>query len=579
MSKRISFPFSRQDSGLLIIIAAGLFAALFPIFAIIGVLGMFSPTPSLDMWDGGLGFYQATLSGDHSRWLAQHNEHRIVLSRMLFWLDYELFGGMTIFLIVMNYVIVAFAVILLWRIALARVACESDSRCMAFLVACFVTAWLYQWMQFENFAWSFQSQFFLAQILPLLAFYLLYKSVALVAMQDRVPASMYFILACLTGLACAGTMANGVLALPLMTAYALVVRMRWWQYCILALLTVLTLGLYFQNYVSPGHHGSVSEAILQHPLQLALYVAYYLGGPFYFLLGQTITGLIAAISSTVIMALVSFVCLCQCIKSPRTNALKLALVFTVIYLVGTALGTGGGRLIFGVGQALSPRYTTPALLAWVCILMLVLPWLQKVIRRFPLTSSGVIAVLAMLMLAQQSKALHPQFHRISDRNVAGLALELGVRDEEKLNDVYPSPDVLIPLAENASRENLAIFGAYPWRDLRQTMGTIATHSHLPGCIGSVDTATIVHTDSDYLRISGWLINNERIVPELIAITNTGGQIAGYALSGIPRPDVTDTIEHYSGRAGFQGYVRKDMVGSTVILVPDTDPCELVTDLP
>ncbi|MGD4365427.1 hypothetical protein QT713_22860, partial [Xanthomonas citri pv. citri] len=42
----------------------------------------FSPVPFWDMWDGGLGFYVRQMT-DVSQWWAQHNEHRIVLSRIL----------------------------------------------------------------------------------------------------------------------------------------------------------------------------------------------------------------------------------------------------------------------------------------------------------------------------------------------------------------------------------------------------------------------------------------------------------------------------------------------------------------
>lgn len=583
MLKGISVSLGRQDVRRLTIVAAAVFASVFVVLAIIGVMGMFSPVPFWDMWDGGLAFYLATSSGDFGLWFAQHNEHRVVLSRLLFWLDYEVFGGMAVFLIVMNYVIVAMAVLLFWRIALARLAGEKDHRYLAAVVACFMTAWLYQWIQSENLGWSFQSQFFLAQLLPVLAFYLLHKSVPPDATVYPQPALLFFALACLTGIASAGTMANGVLALPLMTVYALIVRMRWWQVFCLAVVSMLILGLYFYDYYSPGHHGSLSEAILQTPLQLAFYIALYLGTPFYYLFGQALSGTIAAVSATFIMALVSLTCLYQGVRNPRANTLKLALVFGVVYLVGTAVGTGGGRLIFGVSQALSSRYSTPALMAWACILMLVLPGLWRTIRRFPLPGGVLIAALLGPMVTQQLKVLKPDpqlDHLASQRNVAGLALELRILDEAQINQVYPAAEPLLRRTAFMSQNNLAFFGAYPWRDLNQTIGTLAPSAHLPACSGNVDLAEVVPTDPSYIRVDGWLINNEeRVIPELITITSPGGYIAGYALAGVPRADVADTIGSHAGRAGFRGYVRADLIEENIILIADKAPCELITDLP
>lgn len=572
--------FGRKNTRQLTMIAATVFAALFVILAITGAVRMFSPVPFWDMWGGTLGFYIATQDGNSSIWWAQHNEHRIVLSRMLFWLDYKLFGGMSVFLIVMNFIIVAMAIILFWRVALARLAAEPARYRVAFIVCCFLTAWLYQWMQHENLGWAFQSQFFLAQFLPLLSFYLLHKSVS-PASPDR-PAStqLSFACACIVGVASAGTMANGVLALPLLTLYAIIVRLRWWQVLTLAVLTAVTLSLYFNNYTSPGYHGSISEAILEQPLQLVHFVALYLGTPFFYLFGQSASGSIAAVTSTAAMASITFTYLYLGLRNPRDNALQLALVSAIVYLVGTAAGTGGGRLIFGVYQAISYRYTTPALMAWACVLMLTLPWLLQTLRSYPRSSSGLILGLLSLMLIQQLGAARAQHNLVFNRNVAGLVLELEVRDETQIGSIYEMSDGLLRTAEVASRYNLTIFGAYPWRDLKETIGQPASVRRRPTCAGNIDLASPIDTDPAYLRVDGWLLNHaEQVVPELITITSAGGQIAGYALAGQPRPDVTDAIGSHAALAGFRGYIKADLANETVILLADKAPCELITDLP
>lgn len=73
--------------------------------AILGGARAYTPVPFWDMWEGLFNFYLLVQSGDTSVWWAQHNEHRIVLSRLLFWLDIAVFRGAGLFLIIMNYVL------------------------------------------------------------------------------------------------------------------------------------------------------------------------------------------------------------------------------------------------------------------------------------------------------------------------------------------------------------------------------------------------------------------------------------------------------------------------------------------
>lgn len=94
---------------------------LVPVFlglAIIGGYEAYSPVPMGDMWNGTLGFYVNASHGDWSSWWAQHNEHRILLSRILFWMEEAWFSGKGLFLLVTNYLLVAGVAILfffIWR--------------------------------------------------------------------------------------------------------------------------------------------------------------------------------------------------------------------------------------------------------------------------------------------------------------------------------------------------------------------------------------------------------------------------------------------------------------------------------
>ena len=187
-------------------------AALFVALAIAGAVRAYSPVPYWDMWSGYLPFLDQAASGDWTVWWRQHNEHRILLTRLLFWMDLRWFGGASWFLLAANYVLIALGAVLACKILRELPVPPGRDADMHALMA-FAVIWLFFWSQWENLTWGFQSQFIMAQMLPLAALYMLYRSLK--------GGSATFALACLLGLMCAGTMANGILALPLMTAYAL----------------------------------------------------------------------------------------------------------------------------------------------------------------------------------------------------------------------------------------------------------------------------------------------------------------------------------------------------------------------
>ena len=473
----------------------------------------------------------------------------------------------------MNHVLVAAAVLLFWRMSNERLHSMAVSRTTGFFIGCFFIAWLYQWMQHENLAWAFQSQFFLAQLLPLCAFYWLHRT------ATHSHANINFLIACLFGIASAGTMANGILALPLMALYALIARMRIWRVLLLAALSAIILNLYFNNYQSPAHHGSIVETLLQQPVEVVQFVLLYLGTPFFNLFGRGDLGSVIAMLSSCVMAAIALTFLYQSIRSPRHNTLILALVFGIVYLAGTALGTASGRVTFGVLQAISYRYTTPALMAWACVLTLALPWLLQRGTHFPRLSAVILVATLALMFNLQWQAAKPQHQLVFSREQAGLALALDIQDEAQISQVFEmTPDLLRTVAAAESRQ-LGMFAIHPWRGLRSAIGETVVSNGLPQCAGHVDQVTTITPDPDFIAIQGWLYNaQQQQVPSLITITDAAGVISGFALTGQPRPDVADAVDDHAYLSGFRGYVTSKLTGEAIVLTAEPAPCELTLEL-
>lgn len=563
-------------------------ALYFVLTTLIGMVNSYTPVPYWDMWGGTLGFYIAHRDGDTSIWWSQHNEHRIVLSRILFWLDYELFKGNSVFLFVMNAVLALVSTTLFYlfsRDLMAAQFPEHPQRLQLplWVFTALICAWLFQWMQEENFAWAFQSQFFLAQLMPLVAFYLLARA-ANAGPRQR----LWFIAACVAGVASAGTMANGILALPLMTLYALAIRQSRVRVYLLAIVSLLTLFLYFFDYASPGSHGGGEQSAFAQPLLLIRYVFLYLGTPFYLLFGEADTGMTAAWIATSVIAIVSITLLTLTLRdlwirrqpAAAPQALTLALVFYIIYLVGTAFGTGTGRLIFGVNQALSHRYTTPALMAWSAVFVLLLPLLFRHWRaaRWALIPAGL--GLLLLMITLQWQALAPRHNQVFAHKMAGLALELDIRDEVQINAIYEMSDGLLTVANIASLYDLTMFGMAPWQNLRELPGSrrsgnVPAPQQLPTCLGHIDLVSRIPGESRFYSVEGWMLDPlSQSAAGLIEAQTIDGIVSGFGLSGYSRPDVAAAINVEALQTGFKAYLRTQDSGQALWLIAEGGRCAL-----
>jgi hypothetical protein len=541
-----------------------LLAPLFLATAVIGAFRNYSIVPFWDMWYGYLDFFFRASEGGWKEWWALHNEHRIVLSRVLFWMDLAWFDGTVRFLIAVNYLLVAGAFLTFRAILRDRAGALARTKPAA-LASLFVFICLFSWVQYENFVWGFQSQFFLAQWLPLLAFYLLYQSTV------PSPASLrQFALACIVGVLCTGTMANGVVALPLMVAYALMQRMGWKRIAALALLSVVCLTVYFIDYQSTPGHGSVGE-ISQHPVKLLQYVLVYLGSPFYHWFGARSLPLAQLFG--LVFVVLSAIRAAQCLRNPRQHALETCLLTFVVYIGGTALGTGVGRLVFGLTQAATGRYTTPALMGWMALLMLFLPTLLRSLAAWQNRIVWPLLTLLLSMTVYQAKATHSQRPALFEREVAALALDLGVRDDDQVGRVVYNTDVAIQISEKAAKADLSVFRLPSIRNARQVINRPGGALPAAACSGALTEVDAVARDPRYQRVTGW------IAPAIGEDSISSVRLVNERMT--PPPPVSASAQDRQRPRGqlFKGYLLSEFAWSPVTLAPTGAECSIRVERP
>lgn len=483
-------------------------ASLFIIADLIGGFRAYSPVPFSDMWDGYLAFYDQLQKGHWRVWFAFHNEHRILLARILFWLDLDLFGGQLIFLNVMNYFLLGCIALVFYRYLSWCLDLHWVKRRFLRLAAV-MTFFLFSWAQDDNLVWAFQSQFFMAQLLPISAFFLLDK--AFVAEENK--GQRLYLMAIGVGVLSPLTMANGVLALPLMALQAWLFRGVCARFFHLLLSSMLVWFAYFHGYATPSGHSGVLDALNTDPSLLVLNVFSYLGGPLYRYSGEHPWSIILARVGGAITIILLWIAIRQ--RYPFREGAKLTrdtgLIIFGIYICGTALATAAGRMKLGVDPALVSRYTTPTLMFWSSLVILhrdsfSMLWERKDFSRFLIRA--VALSLLMGMIHVQLKALRSHAEALFNRRVSIIALALGVEDRLQMEYLRGPVDRIMRIANIASQNHWSIFGREALRDLSERMGShpvaVEARSLAEPCFISLHRDELFTGKVDYWLVSGHL---------------------------------------------------------------------------
>jgi len=527
------------------------------LLSLIGLARHFSPVPSWDMWDSGLNFFMH--STDPRLWWALHNEHPIVLARVLYWVDYRLLGGTGAPLVALNYVMLAiFAVT--WITLLRRAPGVTGEQRVAY--AALLIAWCFQWMQSGNMIWPFQVQFFLAYLIPLLSFLALGRSVAKV----RTP---LFHAAAAGGVLSCGTMANGLFVLPLLTTMAASLRLPRRRVIWLTILSCSAWGLYLVGRMAGGGVQSASEG--GPAWAFAGYALLFLGSPFYHWAGGGTPGVIIGIGAGLV-ACAAMVWLTRRVFATAggPRGVDVALVFFMVYVAASALATAWGRFdAHNLEEAATFRYTTPGIMLWAALFCgLVRSGAGAGLRHGGVTA--VLVILAMLaLLNRQLDALRWPNGHVHDRAVAGIALSLGVRDDATISVVHPDPEAVGRVAAAARTAGLSIFRHPPFNVAAEIADGRTIEISLPACDGNLDRRTAVG-DERFVRLDGWAMTPRGGQATWGRVVDREGRVVGAVIFGGRRSDVEAAHGRAGRLSGFSGYMLRDTGPCSVILM-NRDP--------
>lgn len=518
----------------LVLGASALLLAFFLGSVIFGAYLNFSPVPFGDAWRGMVGFYLDSQQNPIA-WWAQHNEHRIFFSKLLFWLNMRYFSGHGAALIAINVVLL----LLTWwmLVAYAKKLVGFSSRREKAMVAATLGMLCFAWMQSQNIISNFQSMFILAFLLPLLSFYCLGR-----ALEDPLHALRWRVFSLIFAVATAHCMINGLFVLPLLALQSWFSERspRW--FIIALACAALSLAVFWVDYQSPITGTLGMAEFKKKPLSVISFALAYLGGPCYIIFQKIEAAIIAG---GLVVALTVYLLLSH--SAYKAKPYAFALLAYIGYVFITAGITAVGRIMFPLTFAASSRYLTPTLIMWGALLILLLSRSRKI----AVWPGIALVVTAAALVPYQLSVLKvdTSLYTPQAKAVAALAFRLEVNDPDAKRKMTFFYDANVEnIIKRARANKVSIFSeryAYPanqiGRPLQQAGGE--------RCTGWINFELILDQNRPIYRVGGMLAKGTPQAFRYVLFADAQGLVTGVAIPGRDVPSLAGPV----GPLNFDGY--------------------------
>lgn len=513
-----------------------LWGALLGIFivatSIYGGFHYFSPIPFWDQWDGYIGFYRAIVNGDYGFFWSQHMDHRIVIPRILFFLDIYVFGGWNVFNIVAIYLLVACLGVTIWL----EYKKWHTVRYSPFIIIGVIFSFLFSWTQNDNLKWGFQNQFIAIYLFAMLAF----------AFYSRPTHSVKRVALGLLFCVCAElSMGNGVATFFVMAVQGVLLRRSWREIATVLVAGAIANAVYFHNFVKPIL--PLNPDVAHVPLARLKFFLIFLGNPVFWITNSLTLPGIAGFVLLVLAALATFHLYRKRLFTPYRSFL----IAGYGLVVASAVGATQGRWMMGLPAALASRYALPALLSFLVLSLLALDLATtRRARRFVV----LVPLVFLTFLAKFQQNVNGDIEVLYRWKLAVLSQKIGLDHQELDGLIYPLSAHSI-YADNAKFAAEYEIGPYSSGWLHDA-GIVRFDKDLVDssrCTGFLDTVT---PDSVGITASGWVVAPaHRHSTLLIVLVNPAGETVGYGVSGKKRDDVKASIRNAPRDAGWVGFAK------------------------
>lgn len=551
----------RIATGIVVALCAGI-AVVIVVTTLRALDRWYLPVPVADTWEGSFGFTRDAADDFLGALWQPHNEHRIVLSRLLFWLNNTYLGGGNAFLIAVNVTLTAaVAAATAWLTA----AMVAGHRAAQWIFAAASVGTGFAWVHQQNLVWEFQSQFYFAVLFSLLAMTLAGRAHARGDSPVRYGGAVgCALLAMLSmGAGVPTVVALGLVLLVLPAPRRVIV--------VAGVVLVVGLGLFLPGLGAAPANPDALQLLPEGQVPAPVALLTFLGSPVYWATASLgwaqAGGLLFLIGAGAVLVRTAGQVWRGRARAPMTLAgLGFVLVVLANGVSAALLRADNGAMVL-VGS----RYQILMLTGWLVLMAVTVATALEMVGQVRsavatgLAAGAAAAVLLLVVPAQLTSGANPAdpdqsaLANPARRTAAALGVELGVPDRSfQVPTLYYRPGAWPALSEYVREQQWAIFGDR-FRDLRQTLGSNEDDlRHVP-CEAVVDAVTPVPEDPSWTVVRGRVVGADGEVPELVQFTDPGGVIVGYASTGfhLDQPLAATDAARYGG---FRGYARTEAAG-------------------
>jgi hypothetical protein len=474
--------------------------------------------PFWDQW------YEVTPGQQLGHFFRRNAEHVVAVARVVYILDYFFARGRNTFDLGVIFLVQAFQSVLF---ATLFVACQ-NRRFFSLTTAAasgLIVASLFNPVQWENFAWGLQVQFALVYLLGVAAF---------VILAAGRPSWQNDVFVILLAVAAALTMANGVLVSPIVVGLALLFGAR--RATVLRLTLSIVIGW---SVLGVAHLFKATSGDFRAPLNLdqmrsLQFLFALLGSPF---MGCDRWSSAVVVGAVGVCIFVGAACLIIGTAIFRRDKLRLmnhAMRAQLAFLAVAAFSFGSsgmiaiGRSFQGMSQAFASRYSTPPILFWLSLTLILIATISPSLQvPTALLASLGACILAATWLDFVRPVLRDRELSLRETETAMLA---GVPDWLAYSAAGPKSWTSIPQTVEMQEAGLSVFSETWAKWLGRPAADYLSVHNVTVCKGELESMEEVAPGA--WRLSGWSSHGPRLI-----VVDDRGIVVGYGMTGIPRPDL------------------------------------------
>lgn len=365
------------------------------------------------------------------KFLEQHNEHRMFFPKIIFLLNMYISNYNSKILMYISIILISITYLIITKYILKNI----NNNIYAVIISSMIGFICFNLTQYENLFWGFQVAWFLIELCVVGSFYIFSCY-----MENK--KFKYLILSVSLGIIASFSSMHGLwiwlVYICIIILFKLVnIKINNRDILFISITGIISFIIYFYNYNSPEGHKSASIFSKNGGL-----IAFF--KHFFVEVGTVLESsyIKATFCFGIIICLLLLVTLIILIKENRIyyNIFPICLI---IYGLLTDASIAAGRCGFGVGQALSSRYTTNTLLIYIGIILIFYREYREskfLLKNYNIRNLSRIFIEGLcILLVFRNLYLIPTVYSIKDsRNIGRERLEnYKEYSLEELNIIYP----------------------------------------------------------------------------------------------------------------------------------------------